>query len=92
VYAYRPISLRALTYLVEHETGGQGARFERFVADLMFHIAGGQHIDTERTQRFSEQLEKLYENPFEKKKKPQTAAEIKGYILGKIRALREKLR
>lgn len=84
--------MRALADLVDHEANGQQARFERFMADMIFFLAGGQHIDTERTARFGEQLDKLYENPFEKKKQPQTAAEIKAYILGKVRALREKLR
>lgn len=91
MYAYRPLGFRALTSLVEYETGGQTARFERFMADLMFYVAGGQHIDTERSGRFTDQLDRLYSNPFAKKM-PTGVEEIKDYIRGKIRALRKKMR
>lgn len=80
--------MRALADLVEYEANGQRARFERFMAELMFRIAGGEHIDTECTKRFGEQLDVIYANPFEKKAKPMTASEIKDHILSKIRELR----
>lgn len=58
---------------------------------MLFVLAGGSHIDTERTKRFGDQLESLYADPFKKAKKPpMSAAEIKEYIRGKIRKLRKK--
>lgn len=54
----------------------------------MFFVAGGEHIDTERTKRFGAQLDVIYANPFEKKTQPQTTEEIKEYMLEKIRKLR----
>jgi len=53
-------------------------------------LAAGSHIDTDRTKRFGDQLASLYADPFKKAKKPMSAAEIKGYIRGKIRKLRKK--
>lgn len=60
------------------------------MADMLFIIASGDHIDAERTKRFGEQLENLYADPFIKAKKPMSAADIKDYIRDKIRKLRKK--
>lgn len=80
---------------MEYEANGIHARFERFMADMLFYVAGGSHIDMERTGRFSDQLETFYANPFQVSNVKQTAEmsaeEIKQYILGKIRELRKKL-
>lgn len=67
---------------------GQTARYERFMADLMFFVASGKHIDPEKSPRFAEQVEKVYRNPFKKPQKPRTAAEVKEHILTRIRELR----
>lgn len=66
---------------------GQTARFERFMSRMMFILAAGQHIDPERTEDFSSQVEAAYKNPFEvvqTKRQPHTAEEIKQYILCKL--------
>lgn len=48
-------------------------------------LASGEHIDGNKVERFGRKLESIYANPFEKRvKQPQTAAEIKEYILGKL--------
>ena len=58
----------------------------------MYFVAGGKRINTERTGRFSEQMDSIYENPFAGKQTQMTGVtEIKDYIRGKIRALRKKL-
>lgn len=60
---------------------------------MMYALAAGIKIDTDKTEPFSHQVNDLYRNPFEKKKQanqPKTAAEIKAYIRGKIRELRGK--
>lgn len=57
---------------------------------MLYMLAAGSHIDTDRTKRFGDQLASLYADPFKKAKKPMSAAEIKGYIRGKIRKLRKK--
>ena len=76
---------------MEHEAFGQRARFERYAANLMYIIAAGQKLDTDRAEKFIEQVDDVYRNPFERKKKPKTAAEIKEHILGLIRKTRKKL-
>lgn len=71
----------------------QQARFERFAASMMYALAAGIKIDTDKTEPFSHQVNDLYRNPFEEKqqkKQPETAAEIKAHILRKIRELRGK--
>ena len=80
--------MRALNDILEHEVLGQTARYERFMADLMFFVASGKHIDPEKSPRFAEQVEKVYSNSFKKPQKPRTAAEVKEYILSRIRELR----
>lgn len=58
-------------------------------------IASGKRIDDARSPKFVQILEELYENPFEKKNKqrqPETAAEIKAYISGRIDSLIEEIR
>ena len=58
------------------------------MADLLFILASGQHIDPDRTPRFREILEDVYRNPFEKSvKQPETAEEIISYICGKVEEL-----
>lgn len=77
--------MRSLTLLVERTANGQTARFERFAADMLYNIATGGHIDTNKVERFGRQLEEVYRNPFERKVQgPQTAAEIKQYLLDKL--------
>lgn len=84
--------MRSLVYLIEHETMGQQARFERFVAEMAHILASGQHIDPDRSEKFSTQLDKVYENPFEKPKKAMSSSEIKNYVLDKIMKLKKRLR
>ena len=61
---------------------GHTARYERFVAQMVYVLAGGKHIDMERVPNFSSQIEEMYENPFAKKApQPQTAKEIKEHVL-----------
>lgn len=63
----------------------QRARFERFAADMLYIIAAGSRIDPDRTERFGKQVEDVFRNPFVKQvKKPETAAEIKEYMIKKI--------
>ena len=74
--------------MLQHEALGPEARFRRYAADLLFVIASGKNIDADRTPRFTEILKEIYQDPFEKKvKKPETAEEIKAYIVGKLEAL-----
>lgn len=88
MYALRPRSIRSLQAILERETLGQRARFERFAAEMLYIIAAGKRIDTERTERFSAQLDQVYKNPFERRRaQPQTAAEIKAYILERVEEL-----
>lgn len=69
----------------------QSARFERFAASMLYTIASGAKIDTDKTEPFWKQVEELYANPFERKAaQPVTAEEIKAHVLKKIRELRGK--
>ena len=66
---------------MEHEAFGLTARFQRYAAEMLFMIASGKKLDAERSTTFSEIVDKVYRNPFEKKiKTPQTAEEIKAYV------------
>ena len=76
--------MEALNRLIEHETLGQRARFERYAAELLYMIAAGKRIDESRAERFGKQLEKYFVNPFDKPRKEMTAAEIKDYIYAKV--------
>ena len=79
--------------LIERDMLSQRARFERFAADMLFHMAGGEKIDTERSGNFGKQVDDVYRNPFEGRgndTKNMTAAEIKEYMLMRIRELRGK--
>ena len=80
--------MRSLARLLQHNVLGQTARFERFAAGLLFKLAAGQKIDPEKSEPFSAQVETIYSNPFEEQKKaePMTAAEIKSYLLEKMKA------
>lgn len=73
--------------LLEHEALGQTARFERFVARLLFTIAAGEHIDKDRSEQFSAQVDAVYANPFKEAEKEMTAEEIKGYVVHKLEGL-----
>jgi len=67
---------------------GQQARFERFAAEMMYILAAGKQIDMDRVRPFAERLDDIYANPFEKKRyQPETAEEIKQYILDRLEAL-----
>jgi len=71
---------------------GQTARWQRFCADMLYAIAAGRHIDTDRTPKFWPQVDEVYRNPFRKEKQqPKTAEEIKEHMLQLIRANRERL-
>lgn len=70
--------------LLEHDVIGQRARFERFAAEMLYMIAAGARIDTNRVDRFGIQLDEIYRNPFEKKEQPMTAEEIKRYIIKRL--------
>ena len=55
---------------------------------MLYFIAAGKHIDTDRTERFGAQVDRIHRNPFKKEKpQPRTAREIKDYIVGRIKAL-----
>lgn len=83
VYAFKPLSLRSLSRLLEHQVYGQTARWERFMANVAYVIATGAKLDTKRAEPFSNQIDDIFRNPFEEKKKqPQTAQEIVDYVLG----------
>ena len=67
---------------MEREALGHTARFERFIAKMMYVMAQGAHIDPNVVEGFSADIEAVYKNPFIKQKKqPQTAAEIKEYVV-----------
>jgi len=83
--------MKALADLVAHEALGQRARFERYAADMLFMIAAGQKIDTNRTDRFSKKVGEIYRNPFVAvQKKPETKAEIVDYIYQKVEEARQE--
>lgn len=66
---------------------GQHARFERFVADMLFHIAAGERIDASRSKRFGEIVDQVYKNPYAEAPKEMTAEEIKNYIVSRLEDL-----
>lgn len=48
-------------------------------------IASGRKLDTEQSETFRDIIAKVYKNPFEKQREqPQTAEEIKEYIVGRL--------
>ena len=61
----------------------QQARFERFIAEMAWVIASGQHIDPSRVERFSAQVEEVYKNPFIKQNK-MTAEAIKERLVKRL--------
>lgn len=77
--------MASLARLLEYSSCGQQARFERFMAQMMYVLAAGKHIDADRTEGFMEQVHEIYANPFEKKRRKDTnnmsAEEIKQYVL-----------
>lgn len=60
---------------------GQAARFERFTASLLYVMASGKRIDPDRTERFSEQVDSVWKNPFKSKQERMTSSEIKEYLI-----------
>lgn len=59
---------------------------------MLYVIASGAKIDTERTERFGRHLERLYADPFRKpEKKPESAAEITTYLVDKMMTMKEQL-
>lgn len=71
----------ALARLLEREALSQHSRYERFMAQMVYVLAGGKKIDMDVVQGFSGQIEEIYENPFKKKPQPMTAEEIKNHVL-----------
>ena len=64
---------------------GQRARFERYAADMLYLIATGQRADPELLERFGAQVDEVYRNPFKRQRRqPQTAAEIREYIIMRL--------
>lgn len=53
---------------------------------MLYVIASGNRLDTDKAEMFGEILGDAYKNPFERFKKGnlKTATEIKGYLLEKI--------
>ena len=85
VYAFQPLSLRALQQILHHMVHGEQARFQRFVADKLFWIAAGKKIDANKSERFGRQLEDIYRNPFKPRPAgPQTRQEIEQYIIKRL--------
>ena len=82
----------SLQRILEHEILGQRARFERYMAEMAFHVAAGSHIDPERSPRFGEQIEKIYSNPFHTAEEKMTAEDIRQRTLDKINKLREAMK
>ena len=71
--------------LIVYDVNGHRARFERYAADMLYVIASGNKLDTDKAERFSEILEDAYKSPFVRRKsKLRTAAEIKEYLIAKI--------
>ena len=85
MYAYKPKSLWSLSKLIDREILGQQARYERFMANMLFILASGKHIDMDQSPDFKYQVDEAFKNPFvERKQAPQTAEEIKQYILQRL--------
>ena len=73
--------------LLEHDVLGQRARFERFAADMLYILAAGEHIDANRAERFSVQVDRIYASPFAKAGKQEnemSAEEIRQYIIKRL--------
>ena len=79
--------MKALGYILHHETFGQRARYERFIADLLFVMASGNHIDESKSKRFGDIVDQVYKNPYAKAPKEMTAEEIKQYIVQRLEDL-----
>lgn len=56
------------------------------MADLLYVLACGGHVDSNNATRFADIVDRVYKNPFEENKGPQTTAEITQYILQKLEA------
>ena len=78
------MSLRALAELLKHEVLGQRARYERYTADLLYMIAAGMKIDTNKVERFGALVDRVYMDPFKGPEKPMTAADVKQHLIDKI--------
>jgi len=81
-----------LVDLIVYDVNGHRARFERYAADMLYVIASGNKLDTDKAERFGIVLEDFYRSPFSHKTgKLKTAADIKAYLLQKIDETRERL-
>ena len=81
--------------LITYEVAGPRARYERYTADLLYIMASGDQLDKTSAERFGAILEGIYRNPFEKRNEAsnlKTAADIKEYVLARIRKQIEILR
>lgn len=60
---------------------------------MLYMLAARRRIDTDRTERFGTQVDRVYADPFAKKKqaKEMTAAEIKQYLWDRMEALKHGL-
>ncbi len=58
---------------------------------MLFMIATGQKIDPDKAERFGVQVDEIYQNPFKKTAKLNTAADIKSHILSLIRKAKKML-
>ena len=76
--------MRALTELLKHEVLGQRARYERYTADLLYMIAAGMKIDTNKVERFGALVDMVYGDPFKEPEKPMSAADVKRHLIEKI--------
>lgn len=72
--------------IMQHEALGQRARYERFMASMIYALAAGKKIDTARSKPFSELIDEVYANPFKNRRpeKEMSAQEIKDYIVSKL--------
>lgn len=64
------------------------------MAEMIYILASGEHIDADRTERFGAQLEEVFANPFARaqRSKKMSSTEIKDYVLEKIAKLRKRLK
>ena len=87
--------MRAMIDLITYEVAGPRARYERYTADMLYIMAAGERLDTDKAERFGTILEGVYRNPFGMSNgagKLKTAADIKAYLLAKISKQIEILR
>ena len=54
------------------------------MASMIYVLAAGKNIDTQKSKTFSEIVDEIYANPFTRKGKEMTAEEIKAYIVSRL--------